>query len=259
MIGRRELVLGAAALAATWRGADAQTLGQQGRQNGYAQFGGQGADNRSDRWRNNQPMDYQRTPYTLRTGAVLPAIMLTPVNSDLPGQILSQVSQNVYDTATGQYLLIPQGCRLVGTYSSDVAYGQSRILCAWQRIVFPDARALDIGAMPGADGAGVAGLGDQVNNHYLRVFGSALLLSGITAGFKMALPDDSQATVGQQRSLSKSVGDAVAENLGQTANEMIRKNMTIAPTLEVRAGFRINVMVVKDLEFDRPYRAFEPG
>jgi type IV secretion system protein TrbI len=140
-----------------------------------------------------------------------------------------------------------------------VAYGQSRILCAWQRIVFPDARALDIGAMPGADGAGVAGLGDQVNNHYLRVFGSALLLSGITAGFKMALPDDSQATVGQQRSLSKSVGDAVAENLGQTANEMIRKNMTIAPTLEVRAGFRINVMVVKDLEFDRPYRAFEPG
>lgn len=261
MIGRRTMIFGAMAALAAAKAetARAQTIPGQGgsvTRPGYAQFGGQGNTDRSDRWRNNQPMDYQRTPYTVRTGAVIPAAMLTPINSDLPGQILSQVSQHVYDSATGKHLLIPQGCRLIGTYSSDIAYGQKRVMCAWQRIVYPDGRALDIGAMPGADGAGVAGVGDQVNNHLIRIFGSALLLSGITAGFKIALPEETADSYGN-RSASRSVSEAVAENLGQTANEMIRRNMNIAPTLEIRAGFRINVMVVKDLEFDRPYVAFD--
>jgi type IV secretory pathway VirB10-like protein len=94
---------------------------------------------------------------------------------------MAQIAQNVYDTPTGKHLLIPQGSRLVGSYSSDVAYGQARVLVAWQRIVFPDGKAMDIGTMPGADSAGYAGFNDQVNNHYLRVFGSAFLMSGVIA------------------------------------------------------------------------------
>lgn len=221
---------------------------------GFGQFGGQGQGDRSDRWRNNQPFEALSTPYMVRTGAVIPAMMVTPIISDLPGQIIGQVSQNVYDSATGRHLLIPQGARLIGTYSSDVAYGQERVLFAWQRIVFPDGRALDIGAMPGADGRGASGASDQVNNHYVRIFGSALLLSLVSAGFKLALPDD-RDTEGR-RTRSQSLSESVAEQLGQTAGEAIRKNMNIAPTLEIRPGFRVNVMVVKDLEFPGPYRPF---
>ena len=102
---------------------------------------------------------------------------------------MAQVAQNVYDTPTGRYLLIPQGARLVGRYASDVAYGQSRVLVAWQRLVFPDGKALDIGAMPGADSAGYAGFTDRVNHHYLRVFGSALLMSAVVAGITLSQDD----------------------------------------------------------------------
>jgi type IV secretion system protein VirB10 len=114
------------------------------------------------------------------------------INSDLPGQIMAQVAQNVYDTPTGKHLLIPQGSRLVGSYSSDVAYGQSRVLVAWQRIVFPDGKAMDIGTMPGADSAGYAGFNDQVNNHYLRLFGSAFLMSGVTPASPQPRPEQRQ-------------------------------------------------------------------
>ena len=113
------------------------------------------------------------TPYMLRACFVIPATLISGINSDLPGQIVAQVSQNVYDTPVGRYLLVPQGSRLIGSYDSKVAYGQGRVLVAWQRIVFPDGKALDMGAMPGSDGAGYAGLADKTNNHYLRIFGSA--------------------------------------------------------------------------------------
>ena len=121
---------------------------------------------KSDRWQSDSKVEAPRTPYTLRAGSVIPATLISGINSELPGQIIGQISQNVYDTGTGKHLLLPQGSRLVGTYSSDVSYGQSRVMVAWQRIVFPDGKALDIGAMPGADGAGYSGFTDQVDNHY---------------------------------------------------------------------------------------------
>lgn len=119
-----------------------------------------------DRWRLDSRAEAPRSPYELRAGFIVPAVLISGVNSDLPGQIVAQVSQDVFDTATGKWRLIPQGSRLVGQYSSDIAYGQSRVLVAWQRIVFPDGKAMDIGSMPGADSAGYAGFRDQVNNHY---------------------------------------------------------------------------------------------
>ena len=99
---------------------------------------------------------------------------------------MAQVSQNVYDTATGKYLLIPQGTRLIGAYSSDVAFGQERVLMAWQRLIFPDGKALDIRAMPGADSAGYAGFSDKVNSHWFRTISSAVLMSGVIAAVDMS-------------------------------------------------------------------------
>lgn len=98
--------------------------------------------------------------------------MISGISSDLPGQVIAQVSQNVYDSATSTKLLIPQGTQLAGSYSSNISYGQSRILMAWQRLQFPNGKVLDIGSMPGADQAGYAVFSDKVNNHYLRIFGS---------------------------------------------------------------------------------------
>jgi len=218
----------------------------------YRQFDVQG---QGDRWRLDSRAEAPRSPYELRAGFIVPAVLISGVNSDLPGQIVAQVSQDVFDTATGKWRLIPQGSRLVGQYSSDVAYGQSRVLVAWQRIVFPDGKAMDIGSMPGADSAGYAGFRDQVNNHYFRLFSSAFLMSGITAGIAMSQPQT--LSLGTRQSASSAMSEALGQQLGQVTAQMIARNMNIAPTLEIRPGYRFNVIVTKDLTFSRPYKAFD--
>ncbi len=217
----------------------------------YAQFEGR---QQEDRWRLDTQLQAPRSPYELRAGFVLPAILISGINSDLPGMVIGQISQDVFDTATGKWMLIPQGSRLVGQYSSDIAYGQARVLIAWQRIIFPDSKALDLGAMPGADSAGYAGFHDQVNNHYLRIFGSAVLLSGVTAGVALSQPESSYY---DRRSARSAMSEALGQQLGQVAAQMIARNMGISPTLEIRPGYRFNVVVTKDLTFSKPYRAFD--
>lgn len=219
--------------------------------NPMAQFANAG---QGDRWKMDSEPDAPRSSYELRAGFVVPATLISGINSELPGQIIGQVAQNVYDTATGKYLLIPQGSRLVGQYSSAVAYGQARVLVAWQRIVFPDGKAMDIGSMPGADSAGYAGLNDQVNNHYFRLFASAFLMSGVTAGISLSQP---QQTGTNQPSASSALSEALGQQLGQVTAQLIAKNMNIAPTLEIRPGYRFNVMVTKDMTFSKPYQAFD--
>lgn len=221
--------------------------------NSYSQFA---SGNAGDRWRLDSRVEQPRTPYELRAGFILPAILISGINSELPGQIMAQVSQSVYDTPTGKYLLIPQGSRLVGSYSSEVAYGQSRVLIGWQRIVFPDGKALDIGSMPGADSAGYSGFYDQVNNHYFRIFGSAILMSGVVAGISLSQDSNSTTTMNQQKA-GDVMSAALGQQLGQVTAEMIRKNMNISPTLEIRPGYRFNVIVTKDLTFEKPYRSFD--
>jgi type IV secretion system protein VirB10 len=217
-------------------------------------YGAFAATGEKDRWQHNETMQAPRSPYELRAGFVIPAILISGINSDLPGVIVGQVSQDVFDTATGRWTLIPQGARLVGQYSSDVAYGQARVLVAWQRIIFPDGKALDLGAMPGSDGAGYAGFDDKVNNHYVRIFGSALLMSGVTAGVALSQP---QSNFGERQSARGALSEALGQQLGQATAQMIAKNMSIAPTLEIRPGYRFNVVVTKDLTFSKPYRAFD--
>jgi len=184
------------------------------------------------------------SPYELKTGTLIPSVLITAINSDLPGPIKAQVSENVFDTATGNYLLIPQGSTLIGVYSSRVAYGQNRVLIAFNRIVFPDGATLNIGGMNGVDQSGAAGFSDQVNNHYLRIFGSALLLGGITGG--IAANDDTHRYQTIQTPKQAMISSIINE-LGQVAKEMIRQNMNIAPTLEIRSGYRFNVFATQDM------------
>ncbi len=209
-----------------------------------------------DRWRLDSKPEPPHSPYELRAGFVIPGTLISGVNSQLPGQIMAQTSQDVFDTATGKYKLFPQGSRLIGTYSSEVAYGQARVLVAWQRLVFPDGKAMDIGAMPGADGAGFAGFKDQVDNHYLRIFGSALLMSAITAGAAYSQQNQTTGSVYAPNAQS-TLSSALGQQLGQATVQMITKNMNIAPTLEIRPGYRFNILVTKDLTLSKPYEAFD--
>lgn len=242
---------GAAGPAST--GVTTSTVAQStGGRNDLRQFAGQG---QGDRWRLDAQPEAPRTPYELRAGFVIPATLISGINSELAGQIVAQVSQDVYDTPLGKYKLIPQGARLVGSYSSDVLYGQSRIFTAWQRIVFPDGKAMDIGAMPGADSAGYAGFKDQVNNHYFRLFSSTLLMSSVTAGVALSQPET--GTFNSRPTAGSAMSEALGQQLGQTTAQLISRNLNIAPTLEIRPGYRFNVVVIKDLTFTKPYTAFD--
>ena len=151
----------------------------------------------------------------------------------------------------------------MGSYSHEVAYGQKRVLVAWQRIVFPDGKAMDIGAMPGADGAGYGGFNDLVDNHYLRIFGSALLMSVVVAGVNYSQSsingnnNGTTAITGQQQTATRALSQAMGQQLGIAISQMVSKNLNIAPTLEIRPGFRFNVMVIKDMTFTKPYQSFD--
>jgi len=207
------------------------------------------------RWKLDSEVKKPVSPYILQTGFVIPATLISGINSSLPGQIMAQVSQNIYDSPVGKWRLIPQGSRLVGTYSSEVEFGQARVLIAWQRIIFPDGKTMDIGAMPGADGLGYSGFRDQVNNHYLRIFGSALIMSGIIAGVALSQRDTGNA-FGRQNAgsiMSQSLG----QQLGRVTASLINRNINIAPTLEIRPGYRFNVIVTKDMLFSKPYQSFD--
>jgi type IV secretion system protein TrbI len=187
------------------------------------------------------------SPYEIKAGTVIPAIMIGGVNSDLPGQLIAQVTENVYDSATGRYLLIPQGCKLVGTYDNSVTFGQGQILVGWRRIIYPDASSLDLGLMPGTDESGYAGFRDQVDNHLLRLFSQAFLLSIFSSGVQLGQP---QANAGQNYTSSQTVASAIAQQIGELGMEIVRRNMDIAPTLMARPGYLFNVMVTKDVNLE---------
>lgn len=235
-----------------------------------ADFSGLGqfdAGSDPNRWRSNATIENPGR-FTLRTGAVIPGVLISGVNSDLPGTIIAQVSQNVYDTPTGGYLLLPQGSRLIGAYSANVAYGQSRVFIAWQRVIYPDGRALDIGAQPGTDGGGYAGFADQVDNHYARVFGSAVLMSAIVGGVAYSqqlgqnTPNPNNGTLSNSASGQNGLTQALSQSLGVTfgnvITNLIQKNLNIAPTLKLRPGYRFNILVVKDF-YLTPYVDFQFG
>ncbi len=195
-------------------------------------------------------------PYEIKTGTVIPGVMVSGINSDLPGTLIAQVAQNIYETARGRHLLIPQGSKLYGTYDSRVVYGQERVLVAWNRVVLPDGSSINLGAMPGLDMAGYSGFTDEVDNHYLRIFGSALLMSLITGGTAYAVDSASGSTAlgTDTTTLQDEMTSVLADQLGQTSAMMLEKNLSIQPTLEIRPGYQFNVVVTKDVVFESPYK-----
>ncbi len=215
-----------------------------------------------DRWKHEGTQLPPRAQFVIQAGDVLPALMLSEIDSALPGQIIAQVSQHVYDTPTKTQLLIPQGTKLIGAYSSEVGYGQKALLVAWQRLGYPDGKTLDLGSMPGATGSGASGLTDLVNNHYMRLFGSALLMSAVTAGVTFSQQQAQGAGVpGQvaipQYNAGTAMSQALGQQLGQVTAQLIAKNLSIAPELTIRPGYRFNVVVVKDLVLPKPYEEFD--
>ena len=195
----------------------------------------------------------QMSPFELKRGSVIPATLITGINSDLPGRITAQVSQNVYDSATGRQLLIPQGAKLFGRYDSEVTFGQNRVLVVWTDIIFPNGSTLQIGGMAGTDGAGYGGFHDQVDNHYLRTFGSAILVALIGAGTEMLLPNDNSTSTTVD-SASDAARRSFAETFGQISEQTVSKNLNVQPTLQIRPGYRFSVMVDRDIIFPNSYR-----
>lgn len=193
----------------------------------------------------------QQSRYELKRGSVIPATMITGIISDLPGRITAQVSQHIHDSATGHYLLIPQGTKLLGRYDSKVSFGQSRVLVVWTDIIFPNGSTLQIGGMAGTDSEGYGGFSDKVNNHYFRTFGSAALVALIGTGIDMAVPESS--TLATQDTASDAARRNFAETFGRVAEQTISKHLNVQPTIQIRPGYKFNVLVDQDIVFPGNY------
>lgn len=193
--------------------------------------------------------------YEIKAGWDIPATLEQAIDSDLPGDVKALVRSNVYDTATGKYLLIPQGARLLGTYNSVISYGQARVQVAWTRIIFPDGSSINLDSMSGHDDEGRAGFHDQVNNHYARLVGFAVLTSAFAAGLELSQRQNTSLlttpTAGQTASA------AVGQQLTELGAEVTRRNLNIQPTIKIRVGYKFTVRVNRDILFDAPYKPVE--
>ena len=195
--------------------------------------------------------------YEVTAGWEIPAILEQALNSDLPGELKALVTSNVYDTATGLYLLIPQGSRLVGRYDSRISYGQDGVQVAWSRIVYPDASSVDLDGMVGLDSHGNAGLRDKVDHHYRRLVGFSVLTSMFTAAFDISQRTSQSALT--YPTPAQTAGSAVGQELSQTGAQITRRNLNVQPTIKVPAGYKFEVRVNRDIVFEAPYERVLDG
>lgn len=187
-----------------------------------------------------------RSRFELLAGAVIPAALQTELNSDLPGRVIAQVTAPVFDSVTGQHLLIPQGTRLIGAYDNATNYGDQRLLLVWQRLILPNGWSINLQGMEGADATGAAGMRDRTDNHLGRLT-AAVALSAIISVVANESEDDGE------QSLSQSVGDAAAQQAASTGGRIVDRELSVRPTLRVRAGAPVRVLVTRDIVL-RPYR-----
>ncbi len=193
------------------------------------------------------------SPYILRAGTVMPGVLLTGINSDLPGEIVGQVSRNVYDSRSQRLLLVPKGSKLIGTYDNQVAAGQGRLLIAWTRLILPDGRSMVLPGLSLKDRQGQTGAADKVDHHHDRVFGRAILLSAISAGAQLSQPR--QTGILAVPSAGQVAAGALGHELSNVAIETIRRGMDVAPTIIIRQGQPFLVFLNGDLVFEGPYQA----
>jgi type IV secretion system protein TrbI len=193
----------------------------------------------------------QLSAYEIKAGWEIPAVLEQALNSDLPGELKALVTSNVYDSASGRYLLIPQGSRLIGSYSSHLGYGQDGVQVIWNRVIYPDGSSLDLSGMIGEDAHGFSGFRDKVDRHYTRIVGFAVLTSLFAAA--------SQISQNQNRSLlaypspAQVAGSAVGQQASDLGTQITRRNLNVQPTVKVSVGYRFNVSVNRDILFDAPY------
>jgi type IV secretion system protein TrbI len=189
------------------------------------------------------------SPFIVQAGTAIPAALMTGIRSDLPGQIIAQVTENIYDSPTGRARLIPQGSRLIGVYDSQVAFGQSRVQLVWTRLILPNGRSVVLERQLGTDASGYAGLQDGVDNHWAELFKAALLSTVLGVGSELG----SGADGGNNASVLQALRLGAATTLNQTGDQVVRRNLNVQPTLTIRPGFPLRVMVNRDLVLE-PYR-----
>jgi type IV secretion system protein VirB10 len=182
----------------------------------------------------------------VQAGAVIAAALITGVRSDLPGQVTAQVTEPVYDSPTGKILLIPQGSRLIGQYDAQVQFGQSRALLAWTRLILPNGRSIVLERQPGADPEGYAGLGDQVDDHWGQLFKAAMLSTVLSVGTEAG-------TSNNENSLVQAIREGASNSFVQTGSQVVGRSLSIQPSITVRPGFPVRVIVTRDLVLE-PYK-----
>jgi type IV secretion system protein TrbI len=189
------------------------------------------------------------TPFVVQAGTIIPAALITGIRSDLPGQITAQVTEPVFDSPTGRVKLVPQGARLIGVYDSQVTFGQSRVLLVWTRLIMPNGRSIVLERQQGADSGGYSGLEDEVDNHWAELFKAALLSTVLGVGAELGAGADNGTNTGILQALRL----GAANSLNQTGQQVTRRNLNIQPTLTIRPGFPVRVIVNRDLVLE-PYR-----
>lgn len=218
----------------------------QNRQDQKQAFVANGGDTAT---RNPASLQLPASPYQVMAGTIIPAALVTGINSDLPGQVIANVTEAVYDTATGRFLLIPQGSRLIGRYDSQVSFGQRRVLLVWTRLILPDTSSISLDRLPGIDPAGYAGLEDGVDWHWDRILAGAALSTLLGVGAELAAPDRG----GSDGKVIIATRQSAQDTVNQVGQEITKRNVSIQPTLTIRPGFPMRVMVNKDLIL-RPYQ-----
>ena len=186
------------------------------------------------------------SPYQVMAGTIIPASLVTGVNSDLPGRVIAQVTENVYDTVSGRFLLIPQGARIIGTYDSVIAFGQSRALVVWQRIIMPDGSSVVIDNLPATDVAGYAGLEDEVDFHTWRLLKGIVLSTLLGVGTELSFGDD-------EGDLVNAIRESTQDSANQVGQRITERNLNIQPTITIRPGWPLRIIVHSDMVL-RPYR-----
>ena len=199
--------------------------------------------------RNSGNLQMPSSPYQVMAGTVIAGALVTGIKSDLPGDVIATVTEPVYDTATGKFLLIPQGSRILGKYNSQVSYGQSRVQVVWNRVILPDTSSLKLDNLAGTDPAGYAGLEDGVDWHWDRVFAGAALTTLLGVGAELAAPENRQ----DGNRIVIAGRDSAQDSINQVGQEMTRRNMNIQPTLTERPGLSVRIIVNRDLVL-RPYQ-----
>ena len=186
------------------------------------------------------------SPWILQAGSIIAASLVTGLNSDLPGLVTAQVTENIYDSVTGRSLLIPQGSRLIGSYDSVVAYGQSRALVVWQRIILPDGSSIRIDNVPATDAQGYAGLSDRIDRHTFQLLKGVVLSTLLGVGTELRFGSS-------ESDLVRAIRESAQQSGARAGDQLVTRGLNIQPSLRVRPGWPLRVVVHKDIVMPGPW------